>query len=477
MSTIKSADLANITQIVIFIIMFIVEYLILGFSILLLVVTLMNTMLALFLRRQILIIKRSIESTTVALHVASNGEYHEVLKPIGSGELEEMSIAHNKVFSQFNIFIEKVKSGMTNALEQNYQKVSDDGLNPTLQDTIKFINYSIDGMSSQQEDKAHLTLSKELTKKLTTACKEDLTILQSNLSSEVKELEEIDDLNKINNIHANNIDTEINTIVDKTTSIVEDISATSEIANHLNESVESIGSVIALIKDISDQTNLLALNAAIEAARAGEHGRGFAVVADEVRKLAERTQKATAEVEVNVQTLKQNSVDIGLKASSSHELTSEVEALINGFKDKTLQLKENAVLIQDNTKNILYSTFIVLVKLDHLLFKSNGYSTVFKDEVQGKFVDHHSCRLGQWYENGLGKEVFKNTKSYSKLDKPHSIVHDNIIKAVACVENGTCLTEVDNVLTYFEHSEIASSEVIRVLDSMLEEEKESRLGK
>ena len=475
MSTIKSADLANLTQIAIFIVMSITEYFMLGFSALLIIATILNLSLAIFLRMQILTIKQSVENTTQALSVASNGEYNAVLNPIGKGELEDMANAYNQVFLQFNTFIEQVKNGMTNALEQNYQKVSEDGLNATLQSTIKFINQSIEGMNSQQDDKAHLTLIKELTDNLTTACKKDLTTLQDNLSHELNELEAIDNLNKVNTEHAITIDSDIDIIVNKTGTIVEDVSSTSEIASNLNESVNSISDIISLIKDISDQTNLLALNAAIEAARAGEHGRGFAVVADEVRKLAERTQKATAEVEISVQTLKQNSVDIDANATNSHELISEVEELVNGFRDKTSNLKGNVSRIEDNSKNILYATFIILVKLDHLVFKSNGYSTVFKDKVEGSFADHHSCRLGKWYESGLGKEIFSKTPSYAKLDTPHSIVHDNIIKAVQCVKNGTCLIEVDNVLTYFEHSEVASSDIVSILDSMLEEEKDIRL--
>jgi len=128
---------------------------------------------------------------------------------------------------------------------------------------------------------------------------------------------------------------------------------TSHNFDTLKISIDDINNVIQLIKDISEQTNLLALNAAIEAARAGEHGRGFAVVADEVRKLAERTQEATKEVEGTINTLKRNSNSIVEESKTLVVITDRMYELLKEFKNTFTELYNVDVKSVDELKSLI----------------------------------------------------------------------------------------------------------------------------
>lgn len=232
----------------------------------------------------------------------------------------------------------------------------------------------------------------------------------------------------------------------------------------LEERAEDIGGIVSLIAGISEQTNLLALNAAIEAARAGEAGRGFAVVADEVRTLSSKSAQATADISKLVSMIQTEVKNAQKKMQKLSQEADELKERSHIAEKGIFSLIDNSVEMEGVISAGALRGFISGVKVDHMVFKMNIYRAFMglSNLKSNEIVDHHDCRLGKWYYEGEGVECFSKLDGYQQVENPHEKVHKEGKLALASLESD----DRDRGIVHLKLMEKASEEVQNMLEKV-----------
>lgn len=301
--------------------------------------------------------------------------------------------------------------------------------------------------------------------------------------------------------------------VDETSGSVHDLSSTSD----------QIGQILGVIENIAGQTNLLALNATIESARAGAAGKGFAVVAAEVKGLANQTATSTEDIARRIAALRTGMTDIqrNMNASTSavgegeeaightsgqmeqiaaqvdrvssrmseianilaqqQDATSEIAVNIGGVADISAEndrlvgmisdsLHKSTKVFLDNAKGMFDSdsdiSLCYMAKLDHVVFKQRIIDTCMgKDNWKvDEIPDHHTCRLGRWYDN-IRNESVRSLRVFSDLVEPHKAVH----AAGKAAVTAAAVHKSEEMIRALQDLDVASKQVLLGLDALADE--------
>ncbi|MCV6589931.1 MAG: methyl-accepting chemotaxis protein [Marinobacterium sp.] len=420
----------------------------------------------------------ALDTIHTTLHYANTGSLsHRITCVAGLGEVGQIAWELNDLLDRMESYFKEVDTCFRQVSRGNYnRRAFYRGMPGRLRNSLQKINESLTLMQSGKELLAANELHSDLHTLNTRHLIDNLRQNQTDLVRISSEMEHVQGIATDNGQMAADSLDKISRMAASLTAVQHNMANVRTMTQELEQDANDVSQALSIITEIADQTSLLALNAAIEAARAGEQGRGFAVVADEVKALSHRTKEAAVEISATITSFSTRVDKMVAEAEQSSTVTTTVSEQTHRFQEQFQQIKQSADAIKDYITYSKDRTFGSLAKVDHVIYKQNGYLALDdgndrREELDVIASDHTQCRLGKWYYEGPGFEKFSHTDAYRQVEEPHHLVHSAVQQAVA-LRNSNWRHDSKlrkQIIAHMRTAEEESYNVLQYLDSMVEQ--------